>query len=98
MKLHASIQNDRRIVANAVRFDALLFLGALRGFVSRQAPTLSGAQEAAEDLMKENPDCTRRPVIYAEDAEGRVCAIPFKAPRVRRPEYPRYTEPAPYGL
>jgi hypothetical protein len=81
MKVHASIQNDRRIIDEAVNFEVSIFLG--RGqFAKAEAPTLERAE--AERLFAEHRGSNRIPVIYAVNAAGRTCPIPFKpAPRFR---------------
>lgn len=80
MKVHASIQNDRRVIDEAVNFEVSMFLG--RGqFAKAEAPTLERAEAEAERLFAEHRGSNRIPVIYAVNAAGRACPIPFRPAR-----------------
>jgi len=80
--IHPADLDNARIVANAVRFEISLFLGT--GEFSRaEAPTKEEAEQAARDMKAHYTTCSRFPIIYAIDVNGRSAIVPFKAARVR---------------
>jgi hypothetical protein len=72
-KPHPTDCRDAEIIGNAVRFEISLFLGVGR-FATGAAATLTEARVAAERLAAANPS-SRRPLIYAIDAQGRAAPI-----------------------
>jgi hypothetical protein len=72
-KLHPALVRDAEIIRNAVRFDISLFLGTGR-FANSSATTLAEARDEAARILAANPT-SRRPLIYAIDAQGRAAPI-----------------------
>jgi hypothetical protein len=80
---HPLSERDAAIIANAVRFELVLFIG--RGkYAHASARTLSEARaEAAPSLEAEHP-YGRRALIYAIDAEGRSALVTDNFPTERK--------------
>lgn len=72
-KPHPTELRDADIIGNAVRFEISLFLGVGR-FANGAAATLAEARVEAKRLAAANPS-SRRPLIYAIDAQGRAAPI-----------------------
>jgi hypothetical protein len=84
MKTNTDLEQSRQeheasIIANAVRFDVSLFLGVGR-YDKLAVTTYALAEVAARILAKRNPDCSRRPMIYATDQSGRSALVPNSKP------------------
>ena len=80
--IHPADLYNARIVSNAVRFEISMFLGTGE-FARAEAPTKEEAEQAARDMKAHYSTCSRFPIIYAIDANGRSAIVPFKAARVR---------------
>lgn len=80
-RIHPADIENARIVANAVRFEISMFLGTGE-FARAEAPTRDEAEQAARDMKAHYATCSRFPIIYAIDANGRSAIVPFKAARV----------------
>ena len=71
MKPHPTAANDAAIIAEADHFQINLFLG--RGkFLNADVSTIEEAHKVAEEMLADNPSCSRRPIIYAVNAAGRA--------------------------
>lgn len=81
-KIHPADVENARIVENAVRFEVSMFLGTGE-FARAEATTRPEAEQAARDMKAHYTTCSRFPIIYAIDFNGRSAIIPFKAARVR---------------
>jgi hypothetical protein len=81
-RIHPADLENARIVANAVRFEISLFLG-VGEFARAETETREEAEQAARDMKSHYMSCSRFPIIYAIDANGRSAIVPFKAARVR---------------
>jgi hypothetical protein len=71
----ADAANDA-LIAEAVRFDVSLFLGA-GAYDRASVATKPEAFVAARRLAARNPACSRHPLIYAVNAQGRSAVVPF---------------------
>ena len=75
-KVHPADVANAAFLANAVRYDAALFLGTGR-YARASAPTLEAAQIEAMRLVADNPSPfgKRLPLIYGVTAEGRTALV-----------------------
>lgn len=75
---HPADAHNAAIIANADHYEVSLFLGVGR-YEKVSVASEAEAQCAGAILLDQNPECSRRPLIYAVAASGASAIIPFKA-------------------
>jgi hypothetical protein len=75
VSVHPALEYDEAIIEQAIRFDVSLFLGTGQ-YDKLSVTTLELACVAVKVLMRRNPGCTRRPIIYANSPDGRRAIVP----------------------
>jgi hypothetical protein len=74
-KPHPADLANAALIERADHFEIALFLGT--GVYARaRAATQAQARDAARALKRAHPDCSRQPIIYAIDANGRSAILP----------------------